>query len=1099
MFYRLFTLVICALMSFTPIQAQKKGKAKKDKSIESVQKKHALADVSLSGLAFRSIGPAVTGGRIIDIDVNPNDHSEYYVASGHGSLWKTTNSGVTFKPVFDEQPSFAIGAVTIDPTNSNVVWVGTGENNAQNNVIYGDGVYKSTDGGKSWNNMGLKESQQIGGIVINPNNPDIVLVAAYGPQRNSGGERGVFRTIDGGKTWENVLFISEHTGCWQIHMDPRNPNLVYAAAHQRQRHLNTGVFGGPESGIYRSTDGGTNWELLKKGLPSGAVGRIGLAISPVNPDVIFAIIEAKEGAGTYRSEDRGGSWTKQSGYTTSFGFYMHRIFCDPVLEDRVYAMDVFMKVSDDAGKTWRNVGEKFKHVDNHTIWINPDDNRHILAGCDGGVYETFDLGKNWLFKNTIPITEIYKVTVDNAKPFYNVYIGTQDNNSLGGPSRTLSSAGIVNSDWYYTLGGDGFESQVDWKDPNIVYSQSQVGGLVRYDKLTGEQLYIKPYEEPGDTAYRFDWDAAFLLSSHDNERLYFGAHKLLRTDDMGSTWTEISGDLTHGFPKEMLPLMGRTWSVDDLARISSTAQIVTIAESPLDENIIFTGSGDGLIYYTHDGGENWNRGMANGLPETARIHHIIASNHDKNVAYAACHHFNAGDYLPYLYKTTNGGLTWQNINTNLPKKGSTYTVGEDHVDPDLLFVGTQFGVYFSNTKKPHWIKLKTGIPTNTVMDLDIHRGENDLVVSTFGRSIYILDDYTPLRNLDKGIIEKEAAIFPIEDALMFIEANPYGYPGKGSQGMGLWAAPNPPVGATITYYIKEKPKSLKEQRRETEKKAIKDNSIIKYPDYETLNKERDERDSYLLFTIKDTDGRTIRKIKKEISVGVQRLVWDFRMTPPYPVSISDSKERSPWDQVGKGYMVMPGNYTVTLDKFDGEKWVQLDGPKEFTCKPLHNRKLNASELVELNIFNKKVAVLSRTVSGAEAHRKHLADKVPYLRKAVVSGHSVSREILDDITALEKTLTLIGRKMNGDILRAKYEGSAPTSLKGRIDLVTNSLWSTMSTPTSTFKRAYNEVSDSFSAILLELEKADNSLKIIEDKLEKAGAPYTPGRFPVWNKG
>ena len=423
--------VLSILLISMPSVSQRKAKLKNE--VVETKDTTALKKVSLSGLKFRSIGPAVTGGRIIDIDVNPNDHSEYYVASGHGSLWKTNNNGVTIAPIFDGQKSFAIGAVAIDPTNSNVVWVGTGENNAQGNVIYGDGVYKSEDGGKSWENKGLKESQHIGGIIIHPDNPDIVMVAAYGPQRNSGGERGVFRTEDGGETWENVLFISEHTGCWQIHMDPVDPEIVYAVAHQRQRKLYTGVYGGPESGIYKSDDSGKTWNLLKAGLPSESVGRIGLAISPVDPNVVFAMFEAKENAGIYKSSDKGASWSKISDYSTSYGFYMHRLYCDPVDIDRIYAMDVFMKVSVDGGKTWKNAGEKFKHVDNHTLWIDPQDNRHLIAGCDGGIYETFDQCENWLFKCNIPITEIYKVTVDNATPFYNVYIGTQDNNSLGGP------------------------------------------------------------------------------------------------------------------------------------------------------------------------------------------------------------------------------------------------------------------------------------------------------------------------------------------------------------------------------------------------------------------------------------------------------------------------------------------------------------------------------------------------------------------------------------------------------------------------------------------------------------------------------------------
>ena len=532
----------------------------------------------------------------------PQDHSEYYVASGHGSLWKTSNGGVTFSPIFDHQSSFAIGAVTLDPNNPKVVWVGTGENNAQSNVIPGDGVYKSEDAGKSWSHKGLKKSEHIGGIVVHPEDPNVVWVAAYGSHRYGSEERGVFKTTDGGENWEHVLAISKYTGCWQIHMDPRDPDVLYTVAHQRQRNLYTVVAGGDESAIYKTTDGGANWQRLKGGLPQEMVGRIGMDISPANPDVLYAVVHAKEGSGTYKSVDRGASWTKQSAYTTSYAFYCQKLFCDLKDENRLYAMDIFNQVSTDGGKTWSNMGEDKKHVDNHTLWIDPTDTRHMLSGCDGGVYETFDTGKTWAFKANIPIAEIYKVTVDNAKPFYNVYIGTQDNNTLGGPSRTINSGGISNADWYFTLGGDGFETQVDWKDPNILYSQYQFGNLYRYDKKSGERLYIKAYEI-GDTAYRFDWDAALLISSHDHKRLYHGGNKVLRTDDQGNSWREISPDLTRGIPKEMMPLMDRSWSIDELVGKSSMAHIATLAESPLDENRLYSGSADGLIYYTWDGGE----------------------------------------------------------------------------------------------------------------------------------------------------------------------------------------------------------------------------------------------------------------------------------------------------------------------------------------------------------------------------------------------------------------------------------------------------------------------------------------------------------------
>ena len=1058
----------------------------------------SLKNISLSGLKFRQIGPALTGGRVVALAVNPYDHSEYFVGSGHGSLWKTTNSGVTFSPVFDNQKSYAIGAVTIDPSNPNIVWVGTGENNNQNNVIYGDGVYKSEDGGKSWDNMGIKKSEHIGGIVIDPDNSDIVYVAAYGSLRNAGGDRGVFKTTDGGKTWENVLHISEYTGCYEIHMDPRYSNILYAVAHQRMRKLYTGIYGGPESGIYRSLDSGKTWQKMTKGLPSEDVGRIGVAISPVNPDVLYAIVEAtKKDKGVYKSVDRGVSWTKQSSYISSYPFYFQKLFCDTKNVDRVYSMDVFLQVSNDAGKTWKNLGEKSKHVDNHIMWIDPDNNLHLIAGCDGGVYETYDQGKNWSFKSNIPIAEIYKVTVDDSKPFYYVYAGSQDNNSFGGPSRTISSGGITNQDWFFTWSGDGFETQVDWKDPNIIYAQSQFGGLARFDRRSGEKLYIRAYEF-ADTAYRFDWDSPLLISKFDNKRLYAGANKLLRTDDRGSTWKEISPDLTRGVPKEMQKLMGRSWSIDELTRKSSMAQITTIAESPLDENLLFVGSGDGLIHFTTDGGNTWVKSSVPGLPEYARIHQIIASQFDKMIAYAACQNFIGGDYKPYLYKTTDGGKTWFSFNGNLPVKGSTYTIAEDHVDSDLLFVGTQFGVYFTNNGGAEWIPLKSGMPNSSVMDMEIQRRENDLVVSTFGRGIYILDDYTPLRHLSNETLIKDAVIFPVKDALMFIPSTPFGFSGVGFMGASFYSAPNPDFGAVFTYYLKDEFKTLKEKRREEEKAKQKKGEDIKYPSYETLKKEKEEPKAYLLFTITDEQGNVVRKIKTDAKKGVNRITWDFRYSVFFPVSLKPADNSIPWNEPDQGYMVVPGTYKVSLSKFEDGKFTELVPPQSFVCKPLNITTLPAKDKLALDAFNKKVAGLTRAITGADAYRKELAKKIDYLKKAVIEGADVPDSTYNKITAAELSLKEFNIKLNGDPLIARYEGASPTSIKDRVQLITSSLWSTTAAPTTTFTKSYDVAAGKFDELLNKLKAIDAEIKQIETTLEKYGAPYTPGRFPEWKK-
>ena len=1079
----LFTILLL-LVSFATLSAQKES----DKQIDSIN------DISLAGLQFRGIGPAVTGGRVVDIAVNPLNNFEYYIASGSGSLWKITNNGITFKPTFENQNVYAIGDVEIDPTNPNVLWVGTGENNNQNNSGYGDGIYKSEDGGKSWKNMGLKTSEHIGKIVIDPKNSNIVYVAAMGSLRKKGGDRGIFKTINGGQSWTKILEVSEYTGFYEIHMDPRHSNILYAVAHQRMRKLYTGVSGGPESGIYKSTDSGTTWTKLGGGLPFENVGRISMSVSPVNPDVLFAIIEAKKNKGVYRSVDRGASWEKRSSYVSTYPFYFQEIYCDVQDVNRVYSLDVFNKVSTDAGKTWSTLGEKNKHVDNHALWINPKNNNHLIAGCDGGVYVTYDQAKSWEFKSNIPIAEIYKVATDNAEPFYNVYIGTQDNNSLVGPSRTISSGGITNNDWTFTVSGDGFQSQVDWKDPNIVYAQSQNGGLSRYDKKSGEKLFIKPYEF-ADTAYRFDWDSPLLISRHDNKRLYFGGNKLLMTNDQGSTWEEISPDLTRGVPTNFQKLMGRSWSIDELVRKGSMANIVSIAESPLDENILFVGSGDGLIHFTKDRGKTWKQASSiDNLPKFARVHQIIVSHFNKLVAYAACHNFHDGDYAPYLYKTIDGGETWELINGDLPEVGSTYTIAQDHVNKNLLFVGTQFGVFVSNNDGRNWTQLKNGIPTICVMNLKIQERESDLIVSTYGRGVYILDDYSPLREMGKEILNKEAYIFPIKDANMFIPSTPFGFSGIGFLGANFYSAPNPEVGTVFTYYIKNEYKSLKEKRRNLEKEKQKNGEDLEFPSYETRRKEQDYLDAFLLFTISDESGNVVRKIKKAPSKGVNRLVWNFRYNVFSPISFEPNDDSIPWNDPEQGFMVVPGKYKVSLSIFEDGKFTELVPAKEFVCKTLNNNTINVEDRKAINVFNKKVAELTRTVSGTDAHKKELDKKVKYLKKAVFESANTPVETYNDVLAVEAKLKVLNRKLNGDRLKASYEGSVPTSIKDRVSLLTYGLWTTTSAPTTTFIKSYDVAASQFGEIFNSLKKIDEEIETIEKKMKDFAAPYTPNRFP-----
>ncbi len=1096
------TLVGASLVLVQPVRGATgaaAGGGKKDASGPAT-----LAKVSLDGLAFRSIGPAVTGGRVVDIAVNPRDHSEYYVAAGHGSLWKTKNAGVTFTPVFDGQSSFSIGTVTLDPSDPHVVWVGTGESNAQSYVVPGDGVYKSEDGGKTWTNKGLKESQHIGAIVVHPQHPNTVWVAAYGPHRTSGGDRGVFKTTDGGKTWANVLHPSDNTGCWELHMDPRNPDVLYAVAHQRQRYLSISVMGGDESGIYKTTDGGTTWKRLEGGLPQKMVGRIGMALSPVDPDRLYAVVEAKEKEkkekkerGTYASTDAGASWTRVGDYVSTYPNYCQKVFCDPKNIDRVYGMDMFNQVSIDGGKSWSRLGEDKKHVDNHVLWIDPEDPRHMLSGNDGGLYESFDRAATWAFKANLPLAEIYKVTVDNAKPFYNVYIGTQDNNSLGGPSRTLNSSGIANADWTFTEAGDGFQTQVDWEDPNIVYSQAQFGYLVRYDKRTGERLFLRSFEDTGKVAYRFDWDTPLLVSRHDHKRLYQAANMVLRSDDRGDSWREISPDLTRGVPKELGRLMGRSWSIDEMVTKPDVAHITTLAESPVDEKRLYAGSGDGLLHYTHDGGATWHAAEVPGLPRFARIHQVTASPVNVEVAYAACNNFFAGDYAPYLYKTIDGGAHWTSINANLPARGSTWTIAVDEVDADLLFVGTMSGVFVSNTPKTDWVQLTSGLPkTAEVMDLTIQRDEHDLVVSTYGRGVYILDDYTPLRDLTPKSLAAPESLFPLADVSMFVQADPLGFPGAGFQGASHFSAPNPDVGATITYYVKDDYKSLRKQRNEAEKKLQDAGKDVSHPSYEVLKQEDAEEEPYLLFAISDADGRVVRKIKQPIKAGVHRVVWDFRTSPTVPIALEPPANPAPWDQPDQGFMLPPGSYQVTMYRFQEGKLTALSSPRTVKCDPLQLASIPPADQRALRAFNEKVAALSRAVSAADAHRGRLNDMLPYLEAAAMSVRDLEGSQLAEVSSIRKGLKKVNEDLIGDNILTRYEGQARLSLKGRTDLIIGSLWSTTSGPTGTYERAYQEAHAKFGAVLSDLRDLHQRTQALGDQLERQGAPYTPGRMPLW---
>ncbi len=1082
------------LLLSIPFYAQKESEKEKKKS--------ALEKVNISGLKFRSIGPALTAGRIADIAVNSRNPKEYYVAVASGGVWKTTNAGNTYTPIFDGQSSFSIGCVTIDPSNEHTIWVGTGENNNQRSVAYGDGIYKSLDGGKSWKNMGLKESEHIGMIAVHPTNSNIIYAAAYGPLWKEGGERGLYKTINSGKDWELVLEVDEHTGVNEIHLDPRNADIMYATTHQRRRHVYTYVGGGPGSQIYKSTDGGENWKKLKEGLPSSIKGRIGMDISPAKPDVLYALVEAEmDKQGLYKSTDRGESWSKVNKYVTS-GNYYQEVFCDPLDENKVFFMDTWLHHTADGGKTVVKTGEKSKHVDNHCIWIDPDDTDHWIVGCDGGIYETWDHASNWQFKPNLPITQFYKVSVDNDYPFYNVYGGTQDNNSLGGPSRTINNHGIMNSDWYITNGGDGFESAIDPENPNIVYAQSQYGWLVRYDRQSGERVGIKPMAHDSMPALRWNWDAPLLISPHNNKRLYFAANRLFRSENRGNEWKCISPDLSQQIDRNQLEVMGRIQSADAVMKNKSTTiygNIVALDESPLQEDLLYVGTDDGLIHVSENAGGEWKMyDKFKNVPKDTYVNALVASKHDVNVVYAVFNNHKNGDFKPYVLVSKDKGKSWKSISSNLPVRGTAYDIAEDHVDPNLLFVGTEFGVFFTYDGGEEWKQIKAGLPTIAVKDIEIHERENDLVLATFGRGFYVLDDYSSLRNLSSNIASK-ATIFEIKKSLMYMDARPLGLRGKGSQGESFYTAKNPPLGAVITYFFNDTLNTSKDLRRKAEKRLIKEGEDVEYPTLNQLRAEDRQEKPYLIFTIYDEKGNEIRKMVEKPSLGVNRIVWDFRMTPQSNIKLKTSQPGR-YGEANAGPLALPGTYYVTLHKVvDGLATLMVD-KTPFECEWLEEISLPAESKEALLAFQQKVDRLRKATDAAGEVLEEDKKRLQFIEAAIKSYPDLDVKLIEKVKVLDKIRDDISISMFGDPSLSKRDLEQNESISSKVGIVIWNMWRNRSEPTETNKMLYENASSGFKQVISQMTKLDIEIKGLEKYLEEKEVPFTPGRGLImkWNK-
>jgi len=1061
-----------------------------------------LTSELLAGLAFRNIGPAIMSGRISDVAIHPLKRHTWYIAVGSGGVWKTENAGTTWTPIFDSQPSYSIGCITLDPSNPETVWVGTGENVSGRHVSFGDGVYKSLNGGKTWTNMGLAKSEHIGRILVDPRNSDVVYVAAEGPLWSEGGERGLYKTADGGKTWTLVLSISKDTGVTSAEFDPANPDVIYAAAYQRRRSVAAFMGGGPESGIHKSVDSGKTWRKLTVGLPSGDIGKIGLAVSPFDPGVVYATVEAgPEEKGFYRSADRGESWDKRNSYISggTGPHYYQEIFADPNVFDRVYQMDPGLRATDDGGKTWRRVPEENKHGDNHAMGFVKGDPGFILNGSDGGLYVTYDAAKTWRFFENLPVTQFYKLAVDNALPFYNVHGGAQDNGSQMGPSRTLNANGISNFDWTITYGADGYATAIDPTDPDTVYLEWQIGNLLRYDRKSHETVYISPKPEPGDPPLRFNWDSPVLISPFSHTRIFYAGQFVWRSDDRGDSWTRISPDLTRGIFRLEQKIMGRQWSVDGLwdhGAMSQFGTITSLSESRLAEGLIYAGTDDGLIQVTEDGGKTWRKiDKIAGVPDYFFVNKIMASKHDKDTVYAAVDSHKTGDYKPYLLMSADRGRTWTNIAGGLPQRTIVWSMAQDHIKKDLLFAGTEFGIYATLDGGKSWLKLGGGVPTISFRDIEVQERESDLVGASFGRSFFVLDDYSPLREMTEDSLAKEAALFPVKKALQYMPLRPIDSDGKGCLGETFYLAPNPPFGAVFTYYLKDGVKSAAEARREAEAKLIKEGKPVPFPGWDALRREENEPKPTVILIVADEAGQVVRRITAPAGKGLRRVAWNLRYPGTEPTQL-EAPQRESWQRESFGPMAVPGTFTVTLAKVVDGVTTPLAGPQSFVVESLGLASLPEKDKAALLDFQKKAGELQRAMMGAGAAAEDALKNLTYVKKALLDAPKADLKLAEAARAIEKRIQDQIVVLFGDQTRGMRSEPAEPSL---MDRVTAQLDAT-GPITATAKRGYEIAAVGFEKLLAEMRQTiEVDLKKLQSDLEAAGAPWTPGRgVPVWKK-
>ncbi|MEM0953930.1 MAG: glycosyl hydrolase [Pseudomonadota bacterium] len=1072
-------------------------------------KEHApgFNEATFKGLEWRAIGPATKSGRIADIAIHPQRQSTWYVAVGSGGVWKTENRGTTWTSIFEDEDSYSIGSIAVDPNTPSTIWVGTGENVSGRHAGYGSGVFRSRDGGRNWQKMGLAASERIGMIRVDPRDSNTVFVAAQGPLWSGGGDRGLYKTTDGGETWKKVLGNGlgdtgkddKYTGVSEVHMDPRNPDVMYAVSWQRLRTVAALMDGGPGTGIHKSTDGGETWRELTEGLPEEVMGKTGLAISPQNPDVVYATIElANRTGGFWRSEDGGETWDKKNDYLSggTGPHYYQEIFASPHKFDRVYQADVFLHVTDDGGDSFEKLEHATRHTDHHAVAFDFSDPDYLLLGTDGGIYESYDQGKSWRHIRNLPVTQFYKVAVDYDRPFYNIYGGTQDNYSLGGPSRTMNAHGITNEDWFVTLFGDGHQSAVDPNNPDIVYAEWQQGNLTRYDRRTGEQVYIRPQAGEGEPPERHNWDAPILISPHDSKTLFVGTQRVWRSDDYGDTWTAISGDLTRNERRVDAPLMGRTWSYDapwDLFAMSEFNTIVNLSQSPLDDNLIYVGTDDGLIQVTENGGKTWRRiDKLPGVPGRFFVNDIKADLHDPDTVYVVVDDHKNGDFSPYILKSVDRGRRWKSIAANLPERHILWRVVQDHVKPELLFLGSEFGVFFTVDGGARWTKMKGGVPNIPFRDLAIQKRENDLVGATFGRSFYVLDDYSALRDVTPGMLKSAQVLFPVRQAPWYLPRRDLGCNRNGCQayhGDSFYVAKNPEFGAILTYYLAEEILTDKAARRDAEKVLEQTNEDVRFPSFDVIIDEAREDDPAVVFTVTDSEGEVIRHIEGSAEAGFHRVAWDLRYPP---MKAWTPEEESEDFEAGFGVLVAPGTYSVSMAIRKDGVLQAIDQTQTVDVVSIRPEPVLAgSSQAERVQFERQLDEMQRVYDGTLKAIDRLSEELGAALSALKRSTADTSLYATAVTLQDRLLNQRER-LTANATRSDYHAWEKMAVDKRLSHARFRTYRSVYGPTPAQRESYRIGRALHDDIAAQLTLVAEEYQALKSAMDAARVPWTPGR-------